>query len=200
MSTMAASESAQPSGAAIERPVWHLPAARGAIGLAVGVGITFVQSHAAVVGLVAFAALALLTGLVQLALRGSVPAAARRWVLVAGAAGLVAGIAATALAAVAPTVESFAIVVGVWGLVVAVAEGWGAWRARGTSDVVERRIAIDWRTVAVLTAVTAIVFLVLPRHEVVLTGLLGAYGVIVGVFHAIAALSARPSRASEQQA
>lgn len=191
---MAASDSAQPSVAAIERPVWQLPAARGAIGLVVGIAVTFMQSHAAVVGLAAFATLALLTGVVLIVLRGTVSAATRRWSLVAGAAGVVAGLVGAMLAIVAPTADALAIVVGAWGLVVAAAEGWAAWRTRGSSDPVERRIAIDWRTVAILTAVTAVAFLLLPRNEVVLTGLVGAYGIIVGVFHGIAAASARPSR------
>jgi uncharacterized membrane protein HdeD (DUF308 family) len=46
--------------------------------------------------------------------------------------------------------------------------------------------------------VLGVVFLFV-RDAVTLTGLLGAYAVIVGVYHALAALSARPARTTTER-
>ena len=51
---------------------------------------------------------------------------------------------------------------------------------------------------AAFTLVAAIVFALLPSHDVVLVGLVGAYAIIVGVFHGIAAYSARATSKDPQ--
>lgn len=192
VSTLATASSA--SGAALERrdALWRLPAARSVAALVVGLPLIFVQSHAASVGLVAFAVLAGLGGIALLVARGSAPAHSGRWVVLAGLTGIVAAAFAAAFAVTMPTGDVLAITVAAWAAIAAAAEGSGAWKLRGASDPVLRRIGLDWRTVAVATAVAAVVFAVLPRNEVVLVGLVGAYAAIVGVFHGIAAVSARP--------
>ena len=174
-----------------ERPAWHLPATRAVPAVLVGVAVTFLQAHDALVGLLAFAVLVLVTGGALLALRGCVPASVRRFPVIAGAAGVVAGAAAAALAIAAPSSVSLKVVVVAWALVAGAAEGWAWWAARGASDDRARRIAADWRFVAGSTILAGIVFAALPAHDVVLVGLLGAYAIIVGVFHGIAAFSAR---------
>ena len=176
-----------PSG----RPVWQLPAARAVPGVLVGVAVTFLQSHDALVGLVATAVLGLGTGAALLAFRGSAYAEVARFPLIAGVAGLVAGAAAGVLALTAPNGMTLKLVVAAWALVAAAAEGWAWFRLRRTTDPKARRIAADWRFVAAFTLVAAIVFAAMPSHDVVLVGLVGAYAIIVGVFHGIAAFSAR---------
>lgn len=174
-----------------DRPAWQLPAVRAVPAVVVGVAVTFLQSHDALVGLAAFALLSLATGAALVALRGCVPASVRRFPLVAGSAGLVAGVAAAALAIAAPSGTALKVVVAAWALVAGVAEGWAWWSSRATSGPRARRIAADWRFVAAFTLVAAVVFAALPAHDVVLVGLVGAYAIIVGVFHGIAAFSAR---------
>lgn len=183
-----------------DRPVWQLPAARAVPGVLVGVALTFLQAHDARVGLVGAAVLALGTGIALLALRGSVYAPVRRFPLVAGAAGVAAGIVAAALAIAAPSGLELKLVVAAWALVAALAEGWAWYAMRATTDPAARRIAADWRFVAAFTLVAAIVFALLPSHDVVLVGLLGAYAIIVGVFHGIAAFSARAATKDAREA
>lgn len=183
-----------------ERPVWHLPAARAVPAVAVGVAVTFLQLHDAVVGLVTFAVLALGTGVAMLAMRRAVYAPVRAFPIVAGVAGVVAGVAAAALAVAAPSPLAFKVLVAAWALVSGVAEGRAWWAMRASTDGASRRIVSDWRFVAAGTLVVAVVFAVLPTHEVVLVGLVGAYAIIVGVFHAIAASSARAAAKDARKA
>ncbi|SDH53714.1 hypothetical protein [Agrococcus jejuensis] len=183
-----------------ERPVWQLPAARAVPAVAVGVAVTFLQSHDALVGLVAFAVVALGTGAALLALRGAVYAEVARFPRVAGIAGLVAGVVAIALAIAAPSGLALKVVVAAWAIVAAAVEGWAWFRLRATTDPKARRIAADWRFVAAFTLVAAIVFACMPSHDVVLVGLVGAYAVIVGVFHGIAAYSARAAAKDAREA
>lgn len=174
-----------------DRPAWQLPAARAVPAVVVGVAVTFLQAHDARVGLAAFAIVALGTGAALLVLRGCVAESVRRFPVVAGSASVVAGVASAALAIAMPSSVAFKVVVAAWAVVAGLAEGWAWWTSRSEHEVRRRRIAADWRFVAVLTIVAAIVFAALPAHDVVLVGLLGAYAIIVGVFHGIAAFSAR---------
>ncbi|GAA2176339.1 hypothetical protein GCM10009846_29760 [Agrococcus versicolor] len=190
MSTIEQHDGQAPSSSS-ERPAWHLPAARAAVAVPVGVAVTFLQAHDARVGLAAFAVLALGTGAALLVLRRGVPVAVARFPLVAGATGVLAGVVAAGLAAAAPSGDALKVVVAAWALVTAVVEGWAWLRLRATTDLRMRRIAADWRAVAVLTLAAGIAFALLPVHDVVLVGLLGAYAIVVGVFHGIAAASAR---------
>lgn len=174
-----------------DRPVWQLAAARAVPSVAVGVAVTFLQLHNAAVGLVTFSVLALGTGVAMLAMRRAVYAPVRTFPIVAGVAGVVAGVAAAAFAIAAPSPLAFKILVAAWALVSGLAEGRAWWTMRATTDAPARRIVSDWRFVAASTVLIAVVFALLPTHEVVLVGLVGAYAIVVGVFHAIAALSAR---------
>lgn len=183
-----------------ERPVWQLPAARAIPAVAVGVVVTFLQAHDALVGLVAFAIVALGTGAALLVLRGAVYAEVARFPRIAGVASLVAGVVAVALAIVGPSGLALKVVIAAWAIVTAAVEGWAWFRLRATTDAKVRRIAADWRFVAAFTLVAAIVFALLPSHDVVLVGLVGAYAIIVGVFHGIAAYSARAAAKDAREA
>ena len=52
-------------------------------------------------------------------------------------------------------------------------------------------LARDWVLVGAFTAIAALVFLLIPPDALVAVGLLGAYGIVVGVYLAIGGLSLR---------
>ncbi len=182
---------------------WPLPLARAVPTAALALVITFSADHSARFGLVVFGAFALLAGIVIAAvsamrLRGSGPA---RYVVAQGVASALLG--ALALVSSGGGVGMFFLVVTAWAAVTGALELWSGFRYRG------RHVAAnDWLVVGAITAVTALVFLLLPpdfRQEfvgeqqvsgvldssIVAVGLLGAYAAIVTVYLAIAGLSAR---------
>jgi uncharacterized membrane protein HdeD (DUF308 family) len=184
-----------------------LTALRAAAALVLGLAITFTGGHSAGFGLVAFGIFGVVAGAVLLvgallALAGTM----RGSFVVQAIVTLAAGIAALVVVASAPAngdvivlvgiVSVFAVVTGALELVAGV-------RARRRD-----RSARDWILTGVLTALLGIVFLVVPpdytQHlggiqnitgtltaSVVLVGLLGAWGILVGVLQAISAVSLR---------
>ncbi|MCR8671878.1 hypothetical protein [Agrococcus sp. HG114] len=176
---------------------WHLPAMRAVPALVVGLPLPFVQLHSPLVALIA---LAVLLGGTAAALwlgREVVPTVAGRWPVPAAAWSALLAIVAAVLAAVAPTETAVGLAVAAWALPTGVLELLGWWRMRSVADARALRTARDWRAVAVLTLVLGGVF-AFARDAVTLTGLIGAYAVIVGIYHALAALSARPARATPE--
>ncbi|WAC66979.1 hypothetical protein OVA14_04235 [Agrococcus sp. SL85] len=176
---------------------WHLPAMRAVPALLVGLPLPFVQLHSPFVGLVA---LALLTGLGAAALwlgRGLVPAEARGWPAQAAGWSALAALVAVVLALLSPTETSFGLLVAAWGIGAGALELAGWWRLRRAAEPRTLRLARDWRAVGAATIILGVVF-ALVRDAVTLTGLLGAYAVVVGVYLALAALSARPARTTER--
>lgn len=182
---------------------WPLPLARAVPTAVLALVITFSADHSARFGLVAFGLFAVVSGLVIAAvtamrLRG---VAAGRYLVAQGVASAVLG--ALALAFSSGGVGMFFLLVTVWAAVTGALELWSGFRYRG------RHVAAnDWLAVGGITAVTALVFLLLPpdfRQEfvgeqqvsgvldssIVAVGLLGAYAAIVTVYLAIAGLSAR---------
>lgn len=176
---------------------WHLPAMRAIASLVVGVLLPFIALHAAIVGLIALAGLLVGTAVALWLGRSLVPAEAGRWPALAAAWSAVMAAAAALLAAMAPSELALGLAVAAWAVPTGVAELLGWWRMREVADARALRLARDWRAVAVLTIVLGIVF-ALVRDAVTLTGLLGAYAVIAGVYHALAALSARPARVTTE--
>jgi uncharacterized membrane protein HdeD (DUF308 family) len=126
----------------------------------------------------------LVNGLVTVVLswRNVTAAKDRRIFAIQGIAGVVAGLAALALQS--GGLGFFLYIVSVWAAVTGVLELYTGVRVRGRGQV-----ARDWLIVGVLTAVLALVFLLLPPHAVVAVGLLGAYLVIIGVYLVIAGVS-----------
>ena len=172
---------------------WHLPALRAVPALVVGLPLPFVQLHAPIVGLIALALLLAGTAAALWLARGHVPPGAGRWPLrLAGWTGSRA-IVAAALAILAPTATALGVAVAVWAIPAGVLELHGWWRMRSVTEPRTRALTRDWLVVGALTITLGVVYAFL-RDAVTLTGLLGAYAVIVGVFHAVAALSARPAR------
>jgi uncharacterized membrane protein HdeD (DUF308 family) len=188
---------------------WVLTVARALTALVLGLAITFTGGHSAGFGLVAFGVFGVVAGAVLLA--GSLLALAaptRGSFVVQGVVTLVAGIAALVVVASASEggdvivlvgiVSAFAVVTGALELVAGL-------RARGRD-----RSARDWILTGVLTVVLGVAFLVVPpgytqslggiqnitgtlTASVVLVGLLGAWGILVGVLQAISAVSLRGS-------
>ena len=186
---------------------WVLTAVRAAAALVLGLAITFTGGHSAGFGLVAFGLFGVVAGAVLLfgallALAGPV----RGSFLVQAVVTLAAGITALVVVASAPAngdvivlvgiVSAFAVVTGALELVTGL-------RARRRD-----RSARDWILTGVLTLLLGVAFLVVPpgytqtlggiqnitgtlTASVVLVGLLGAWGILVGVLQAISAVSLR---------
>jgi len=195
---------------------WALTATRAALALVLGLAITFTGGHSAAFGLLAFGLFGLVAGAVLLA--GALLAldrAVRGPFVVQAVVTLVAGIAALVAVGSAPesgdvvvlvgVVSAFAVVTGALELVTGV-------RARGRD-----RAARDWILVGALTVLLGVAFLVVPpgyrqslggiqnisgtlTASVVLVGLLGAWGILVGVLQAISAVSLRGGAAETDAA
>lgn len=186
---------------------WVLTAARAVAALVLGLAITFTGAHSAGFGLVAFGIFGVVAGVVLLAgaLLALVPPVRGSFVVQAIVT-LAAGVVALVVVAAAPAngdvivlvgiVSAFAVVTGALELVAGL-------RARGRD-----RSARDWILAGVLTVLLGIAFLVVPpgysqalggiqnitgtlTASVVLVGLLGAWGILVGVLQAISAVSLR---------
>ncbi|MEO8907609.1 MAG: DUF308 domain-containing protein [Microbacteriaceae bacterium] len=164
---------------------WLVPLGRAAAALIVGAIITFNPNHSAVIGLTVFGAFALVSGLVTgagaLALADRV---VRPLFLAQGAFGVVAGVAALVLGLGGSGLGVFLFVVSVWAALTGFSELYCGLRVRGT--LIAGR---DWLVVGVLTAVLAIVFLLIPADAVLAVGLFGAYAVVIGVYLAIGAFT-----------
>lgn len=172
---------------------WHLPALRAIPALVVGLPLPFIQLHAPIVGLLALALLLAGTAVAAWIGRLQVPEGAGRWPSVVAVWSGVVALVALGLALAAPTEAVLGLTVALWAVPTGIVELQGWVRMRAVAEPRTRQLARDWLVVGVLTLVLGLVFAFL-RDAVSLVGLLGAYAVIVGVFHAVAALSARPAR------
>jgi len=188
--------------------VWAITAARAALALVLGLVITFTSGHSAPFGLVAFGAFAIVAGAVLLA--GALLAFARPVrgsFVVQAIVTLAAGIAALVLAG--DDVVALLGIVGAFGILTGALELVTGLRARGVDGS-----ARDWILTGALTVLLGVAFLLVPpgysqslggieritgtlTASVVLVGVLGAWGVIVGVLQAISAVSLR-GQAGEQ--
>lgn len=185
---------------------WLLPLSRAVIAAVVALVITFSSDHSPQLGLTAFAAYALIEGLIQLIWGArNVPVRFGRGATRAqGAIGVVAGIAALVILLTAPAAHLIGLLglIAGWALISGVLELVGGLRARGRLG-----IARDWIAVGAFTLLLAIaVLLVRPDYvhnfggdgktppgvlnaSIMTVGLFGAYAAIVAAYQAIAALS-----------
>jgi uncharacterized membrane protein HdeD (DUF308 family) len=149
----------------------------------VGLVITFSANHTPQLGLVAFGAFAVLTGLALCWGAFRLSDRVLRGVSIAqGAVSALLGVAALAfttsgLGLLLFLVTAFAAVTGFLEL-------YAGLRARGRHPS-----SRDWLAVGGFTAVAALVFLLIPLDSVQTVGLIGAYGILVGLFLVIAGLS-----------
>lgn len=177
---------------------WHLPAMRAVPALVVGLPLPFIQLHSPIVGTIALFVLLAGTAVALWLGRGLVPAAAGRWPALAAAWTALLAIVALGVAILGATELTFALTVAAWAVPAGVLELLGWSRMRSVTEPRTLRVAQDWRAVGVFTIVLGVVFLFV-RDAVTLTGLLGAYAVILGVYLALAALSARPARTTTER-
>lgn len=163
---------------------WTVPLMRAVLALVPAVVITFNGDHSATLGLLTFGGFALLSGILIAALswRTLIDPRPRRLFLVQGIVGVIAG--ALALTFHDGGLGFFLYLVSVWGAVTGFLELYSGRRVRGPAA-----FARDWMLVGGLSAVLALIFLLLPPNVVVSVGLLGAYLVMLGVYLAIAGLS-----------
>jgi len=173
-----------PAAAVIGARYWTVPVARALVALVPAAVITFNADHSAEFGLLVFGAFALVSGLVTgvLSWRTVTDPRDRSLFTIQGVVGVIAGVLALALNA--GGLGFFLYIVSVWAAVTGVLEVYAGIRVRGRGQVTR-----DWLVVGALTAVLALVFLLLPPHAVVAVGLLGAYLVIIGVYLVIAGVS-----------
>ncbi len=163
---------------------WAVPIVRAALALVPAAVITFNANHSAEFGLFVFGAFALFSGIMVgiLSRRTLADPRDRSLFVVQGSVGVIAG--TIALVFHGGGLGFFLYLVTVWAAVTGFAELYSGIRAR-RRDPGER----DWMLVGALTAVLALVFLLLPPNAVVSVGLLGAYLVLLGVYLVIAGLS-----------
>ncbi|GEK80862.1 hypothetical protein ABA31_22130 [Agrococcus baldri] len=174
---------------------WHLPAMRAVPALVVGLPLPFIQLHAPIVGLIALAVLLAGTAAATWLGRRAVPEGAGRWPAVIAVWSGAVALVAVALAIAIPSETMLGLTVALWAIPAGLVELQGWARMRSVTEPRTRQLVRDWLIVGVFTILLGLVFAFL-RDAVSLVGLLGAYAVIVGVFHAVAALSARPARAT----
>jgi Uncharacterized conserved protein len=171
------------AGAAPRSPYWPVPVARAVPALAVGLYITFSADHSAALGLVLFGAFALVSGLLLVLLRGRIAdRVVRANFVTQGISGILLGIVALAfhgggLGLLLLLLTAFMAITGFLEL-------YSGLRARRHPGA-----ARDWLTVGAFTAVAALVFLLIPQSAILTIGLFGAYGILLGVYLAIAGLS-----------
>ncbi|PJJ65319.1 HdeD family acid-resistance protein [Compostimonas suwonensis] len=172
---------------------WVIPVARGVVAAIAAVIVTFNADHSAQLGLVVFGGFGIVTGLLVAVVswRTMVDGVGRAFFLGQGLIGVASGI--VALVANDAGNSFFVYLVSVWAALSGFLELYSGFRSRRTSPA-----ARDWLVIGVITAVLALVFLLLPinTNAVVAVGLLGAYTAIVAVYLLIAGLSLKWSPAS----
>lgn len=192
--------------AAVPEPMsryWSVPIGRALVALVAAVIITFAANHSALLGLVVFGGFAILSGLVVgvLSWRALQRSVLRTLFAVSAVVSVVLGIVALVLHD--GGLGWFLALVSAWAAITGFIELYAGLKVR-------RRQAIsrDWLTIGGLTALLAIVFLLVPpdivQHfrgpdkvdrsltsSVILVGAFGAYCAIVCVYQAIGGLSLR---------
>ena len=166
-----------PSSAPVRRDrYWIVPLSRAVAALVVAAIITFNANHSAPIGLITFGAYALVAGIITaVGARYVTDRVARRLLVAQGIFAVIAGIVALILNGAGLGV--FLYVVSVWAALTGFCELYCGIRVRGRFPA-----ARDWLVVGVLTAVLAVIFLLIPADAVLAVGLFGAYAVVIGVY------------------
>jgi uncharacterized membrane protein HdeD (DUF308 family) len=174
---------------------WLAPVLRAVPAIAVGLAITFITDHSAMLGLIMLAIFGLGSAVVLLAtslrLESVEPLRSlhRGLAIVAALAGLLAAAAAAALGSALPVllllIGGYAVLAGAFELV------WGI-RHRDRSPLARDGVVIGVGTLALA------VVLALVADPVSAVGFFGAYAVMLGIFLIIAGLSVRWSASSKE--
>jgi len=171
---------------------WVVPAVRALIALAIAAVVTFTRdAHTAQFGLIVFGFFAVADGLATsvLTLLFSSRGLTRTLFAVQGGIGVVAGVVALALNG--GGLGLYLYLVTVWAALTGVLELY-SWVRERRRDAAAR----DWLITGALTAILALVLLLVPADAVLAIGLFGAWAVIVGVFQGIGAASLRTAARS----
>lgn len=181
---------------------WPLPIARAIPAAALALVITFSADHSATLGLTAFGAFAIVSGVVV-----AVLARRRMGRTAVGNVYLAQGVVSAVLGAIAFAlprgVASLFLVLTVWAALTGALEIYSGMRSRGRHPA-----SPDLVSVGAITAAAAIVFVLIPPEfaqrftgpdgvarvldaAIVAVGLLGAYAAIIAVYLVIAGLSAK---------
>lgn len=162
---------------------WLVPVLRAIPAVVVGLIITFTEDHGPRTGLVAFGAFAVVSGIILFAgsLRTLSDRVVRGMFITQAAISLIAGAAALLLSG--SGIGVLLLIVTVYAALTGALELYSGLRSRGAAP------ARDWLSVGAYTAVAAIVFVLIPPDSILAIGLIGAYGIILGVFLMIAGLS-----------
>jgi len=169
---------------------------RAVIALIAAVVVTFTQgAHTPVFGLVVFGCFAIADGIATAVLTFvfGPRSLTRTLFVIQGAIGVVAGVLALTLAS--SGLGLFLYLVTVWGALTGFLELYSGLRDRGRDAA-----ARDWLVTGALTAVLALVLLLVPADALLAVGLFGAWAVIVGVFQGIGAVSLRSATRSHDVA
>ena len=162
---------------------WVVPVVRGLLALVPATVITFSPNHSAELGLLVFGVWAIVSGLLvgALSMRLVADRGIRSLFLVTAIVTVAAGLLAVSVPGGLPFLL---YLVSVWAAVTGFVELYAGIRARGRTPA-----ARDWIAAGGLTALLAIVFLLLPPDDVTAVGLLGGYLVILGVYLVIGGFS-----------
>jgi uncharacterized membrane protein HdeD (DUF308 family) len=166
---------------------WVVPVVRAVIALIAAAVITFTRdAHTSQFGLVVFGAYAVIEGVLVavLSLRSLTDPLTRTIFVVQGVIGVIAGTLALALST--SGLGLYLFVVSVWAALTGFLELYSGLRNRAKHPA-----SRDWIVTGALTAVLAIVFLLIPSDAVLAIGLFGAWAVVAGVFQAIGGVSLR---------
>ena len=186
-----------PADAHVAAPAapWSAPVLRALPALAVGLAITFIADHSALLGLIMLAVFGLASSLVLVAttlrLDDAEPGRGlhRGLALVAAAAGLLSAAAAVVIGSALPVllllVGGYAVLAGALELV------WGI-RHRQSSPLARDSVVVGVGTLALA------VVLALVADPVSAVGFFGAYTVMLGIFLIIAGLSLRWSTTTRE--
>jgi uncharacterized membrane protein HdeD (DUF308 family) len=168
---------------------WVVPVVRAALALVAAAVITFTRdAHTAEFGLIVFGVFAVIDGAVVavLSLRTLADRVTGAVFALQGGIGIVAG--ALALSLAGSGLGLYLFVVSVWAALTGFLELYSGLRNRSKNPA-----SRDWIITGALTALLALIFLLIPSDAILAIGLFGAWAVLVGVFQAIGGVSLRGS-------
>lgn len=163
---------------------WPVPIVRAVPAVLATVVITFSQDHSAHLGLVVFGCFAIASGALLAGFsRQRMPRGTARTLLISqGVIGVLAGVGALLLNAAGLGV--FLYLVSVWAAVTGFLELYSGVRVKPA-----HALSRDWLVGGTMTAILAIVFLLIAPDSVTAVGLFGAYTAILSVYLMIAGFS-----------
>ncbi len=163
---------------------WVVPLVRAAIAIATGIAIALTSHHNAQFGLLVFGTYALVAGILVaiLSWRTLTDPVVRTLLVAQSGLGVLAGILALALST--SGLGLYLYLVSVWAALTGFVEIYCGIRARSRGPA-----SRDWLITGVMTAILAVIFLVIPSDAVLAIGLFGAYTIVVGVYLGIGAFS-----------